>query len=144
MNPVLPYNPGVLPTRSGPSQGESVVIEVNGMPPIKTLNRSLRNRTNPRYDAFVALREAATHAMDGRAWYFGSVKVGFTLRCTENSLRGSLNDYFGGIADSLDGSAGFTFTYLPIVFQDDSQISEYYCQREESAVEKYRVEVFFL
>jgi len=33
-----------------------------------------------------------------------------------------LVDYVGGIEDTLDGSHGFTFTYLPIVFQDDCQV----------------------
>ena len=38
--------------------------------------------------------------------------------------RDSLIIYIGGVADTLDGSSGFTFTYLPIVYEDDSQICE--------------------
>ena len=33
-----------------------------------------------------------------------------------------LLDYAAGIEDTLDGSSGSTFTYLPIIFEDDCQI----------------------
>jgi len=35
---------------------------------------------------------------------------------------GGQNDYLGGIMDTLDGSHGEPFTYLPICFQDDCQV----------------------
>ncbi len=34
----------------------------------------------------------------------------------------TLTDYSGGIADTLDGSHGPSFTYLPVVYEDDCQI----------------------
>ena len=33
-----------------------------------------------------------------------------------------LLDYVAGIEDTLDGSSGCDFTYLPVIFEDDCQI----------------------
>ena len=34
----------------------------------------------------------------------------------------ALVDYEGGVMDTLDGSHGVHFTYLPIVYEDDCQV----------------------
>jgi len=55
-----------------------------------------------------------------------------------------LCDYGAGILDTLDGSHGFCFTYLPIVFQDDCQVVSYEGQFRISANIGYIVNVKFL
>lgn len=67
----LPYDPGVIPSKSAPSPGDTITIEAEGLPPYKDISRSIRNITHPRYDAFVALRKAATVAMNGRGLLHG-------------------------------------------------------------------------
>ena len=118
----LPYDPGILPTKTPPIAGQSVVIKVSGYPPYKDEHFSMRNPRHANYKAFVRLREAATVVMDGRAWYFGPVGMSVTLLapCFENGKK--LLDYVDGIQDTLDGSSGCEFTYLPIVFEDDCQV----------------------
>ena len=143
MTGFLPYDPGVLPTRQSPVAGESLVIEVEGLPPTKTIGRSLRNRTHSRFSAFAALRAQALHIMAGRAWYFGEVELSLVLRSPKRVGQDSLLSYVAGIMDTLDGSAGPTFTYLPIVFQDDSQVRGLQSAWEYSELERYSVEIRF-
>jgi hypothetical protein len=140
---ILPYDPGVLPTRPAPNAGESIIIEVAGLPPIKTIGRSLRNRSHPRYFAFSALRASAIQVMAGRAWYFGNVELALAVYSAEHMGQDTLLGYVAGIMDSLDGSAGPTFTYLPVVFQDDSQVRGFHSTHQHSEQEHYRVEVAF-
>lgn len=52
---------------------------------------------------------------------FGPVAVNITLFGSAND-GSSMVDYVGGVIDTLDGSSGTTFTYLPIVFEDDCQV----------------------
>jgi hypothetical protein len=56
----------------------------------------------------------------------------------------SLIDYMSGITDTLDGAHAPSFTYLPIVYQDDCQVvSSHFCfKHAENAF--YSVEVVFL
>jgi hypothetical protein len=49
-----------------------------------------------------------------------------------------------GIMDALDGSSGPTFTYLPIVYQDDCQVAKSSFQFEQADQERYRLVVEFL
>ncbi|WP_145118463.1 hypothetical protein [Rosistilla oblonga] len=119
---ILPYDPGVLPTLPAPSAGERISFRVDGLPPYKDVSHSIRSVTHPRYRSFVALRNAATEIMNGRAWYFGPVKLDLTIHAPSMHPNRGLNDYLGGVMDTLDGSSGFTFTYLPIVFEDDCQV----------------------
>ena len=121
-NNFLPYNPGILPTRPAPKKGEKITFEVKGYPPYKDRNFSIRNPKHPNYKTFVELRKEAINAMAKRAWHFGPVEINFTLFAPEFEKNKSLSDYDGGIADTLDGSSGRDFTYLPIVFEDDCQI----------------------
>lgn len=118
-----PYDPGVLPSKPAPQAGESFVLKIEGFPPRKNRSRSIRNVTHPFYDRFVRLRSAATRAMDGRAPYRGIVGLELTMFCQERYRWDILNEFMGGVMDTLDGSHGPTFTYLPIAYEDDCQVS---------------------
>jgi len=141
----LPYDPGVLPTKPSPMAGEKIHIQVSGYPPYKDEHFSMRNPRHPNYKAFVRLRKAATAAMNGRSWYFGPVAVSVTLLAPSFEEGKTLLDYVSGIEDTLDGSSGPQFTYLPIVFEDDCQVVSY---RDISIKTKkkisYKVEIEFL
>ena len=139
----LPYNPGLLPTRPAPRSGESLLLEVPGLPPIKTARQSIRNDGHPQHHCFVALREAAISAMAGRAWYFGAVALDLTIFGPGHIDRWSLNDYLGGIMDTLDGSSGQTFTYLPIIFEDDCQVCATHCRWLKGLESSYRLKIKF-
>ena len=80
-------------------------------------------------------------------WYPGPVAIEFTLRGPEDfsQVAGAdyadgkpcaLLDYAAGIEDTLDGCHGFSFTYLPVVFEDDCQIAEITLLRCLSTVDK--------
>ncbi len=56
----------------------------------------------------------------------------------------SSSEYLGGVLDTLDGSSGVTFTYLPIVFEDDSQVVRIELKWEDHSVCKYLIEVTIL
>jgi hypothetical protein len=144
MSKYLPYDPGSLPTKKSLSPGEELHIQLDGLPPIKKQGMSLRNPKNPRYDAFVALREAATKAMNGRAWYFGPVALDLTIYDKNKLDSWGLNDYMGGIMDTLDGSSGIHFTYLPIVFEDDCQVSDGRARFIRADSPKYELKITFL
>ncbi len=80
--------------------------------------------------------------MGGRGWYGGPIEIDFTLYAP--MLNKALVGYLGGIFDTLDGSHGFTFTYLPVVYQDDCQIvssNSRYLQCHET---KYSLKISFL
>jgi len=131
----LPYDPGVIASKPAPSPGDTITIEVGGLPPYKDISRSIRNINHPRYDAFVALRKAATVAMNGRACYMGAVALDLVVYGPELHKGPNISDYAAGVEDTIDGSSGGTFTYLPIVMQDDSQIvslSMRYAKAEEA------------
>ena len=140
----LPYDPGVLPTKPSPVAGEKIVIQVSGYPPYKDEHFSMRNPRHPNYHAFVRLREASIAAMDGRAWYFGAVAMSVTLSAPSFENGKTLLDYVSGIADTLDGSSGCYFTYLPIIFEDDCQIVVSQSRFAETYNVSYRVEIEFL
>jgi hypothetical protein len=139
----LPYDPGPLPTRPAPAPGETLLLEVSGVPPLKTARQSIRNQAHPLHPSFVTLRKAATRAMAGRAWYFGPVRLHLTVFGPSSLDRWRLNDYLGGIADTLDGSSGRTFTYLPIVFEDDCQVCDVRTRWVKSSKDSYRIQVTF-
>jgi hypothetical protein len=80
--------------------------------------------------------------MAGRRWYDGPVRMDFTLYAPEKDL--SLTDFAGGVQDTLDGSHGCEFTYLPIVYQDDCQICDLRMQFIESERVHYIIKVTFL
>jgi hypothetical protein len=88
----LPYDPGTLPTKSSPSPGEFIELEVKGLPPFKDTSRSIRNSSHPHHEAFQALRLAAVRAMDGRAWYNGPVQFELSIHAKELHPRRALLD----------------------------------------------------
>ena len=81
--------------------------------------------------------------MDGRAWYFGAIALDMTIFGPTHLDRWRLNDYMGGVMDTLDGSSGQTFTYLPIVYQDDCQVCEIASDWIEHPQNSYRLEILF-
>jgi hypothetical protein len=140
---ILPYDPGLLPNLPAPAPGETISVEVSGLPPRKEVSRSIRNPLHPRYEAFGALRAAATEAMGGRAWWFGPVRLELVIHVS-TPWEGSALDYIAGIQDTLDGCHGLGFTYLPIAFEDDQQVVEAHTRVVESTDDRYEVKVTFL
>ncbi len=134
--------PGVLPTKPAPAPGEVIELRLDGLPSFKELRRSIRNPKHPRHDAFMRLRDAAIAAMNGRECYSGPVAMEFCLHAPR--LERPLLDYVAGIEDTLDGSHGPNFTYLPIVYQDDCQICDLHSQFIESSDTFYTVRITFL
>jgi hypothetical protein len=135
---------GSLPTKPAPTAGEGLTLELPGAPPTKTYGRSMRNETSPQRNLFLALRRAAIEAMDGRKWYEGNVELRLTYWCSE-SVRIGPWDYISGVMDTLGGSHGPSFIYLPIAYLDDCQCSIGSVQRkntEDGA--RYILEVHFL
>lgn len=144
MNNYLPYNPGVLPTKEPPKTGEKIILKVEGVPPIKKPGISLRNPKNPRYGNFIALRDAAIKAMNGRAWYFGAIELDLIIYNKEGLNRANFVEYIGGVMDTLDGSRGVHFTYLPIMYEDDCQVCKSNYSYQESANPWYELVVRFV
>ena len=138
------YDPGVLPSKPQPAPGESITIEVDGFPPHKDEHRSIRNSTHPQHDRFLALRKIATDVMDGRAWSSGPIRVELTLFSPTIPTKPTMLDFAAGIEDTLDGSSGYSFTFLPIVFEDDCQVCDMRFTYKPSDKTCYRVVITFL
>jgi hypothetical protein len=139
----IPYDPGVLPSKHAPKAGEGFELTIERLPPRKNRSRSIRNTTHPFYDRFVRLRASAVRAMDGRAPYRGIVGLELTMFCKELHRWDVLNEFMGGVMDTLDGSHGPTFTYLPIVYEDDCQVSMGNVAIQPSREEYYILKVTF-
>ena len=139
----IPYDPGVLPSKHAPQAGEGFELTNVGLPPRKNRNQSIRNTTHPFYDRFVRLRASAVSLMDGRAPYRGIVGIELTMFCKELYRWDVLNEFMGGVMDTLDGSHGPTFTYLPIVYEDDCQVSMGHVAIQLSREEYYILKVTF-
>ena len=60
------------------------------------------------------------------------------------SLDRDLLQYVGGVMDTLDGSHGPEFTYLPIIYQDDCQVvlGEFHHVRSDEV--RYEMQLSFL
>ncbi len=140
----LPYDPGVLPTKHHPSQGEKIIIKLDGFPPYKDEHFSMRNIRHPNYNAFLRLRKEGIKIMGGRAWYFGPVGINFILYAPKMEKNKRLGDYAAGIEDTLDGSSGCEFTYLPIVFENDCQVAKFETKFVKTDDIRYQIEVEFL
>ena len=56
----------------------------------------------------------------------------------------ALLDYVGGVMDTLDGSHGVEFTYLPIVYEDDCQVAAGMSRFVEDESIWYEVSIVFL
>ncbi len=144
VKPLLSYDPGRVPVEPPPSPGEAIELEVDGWPPAKGEHFSIRNAGHADHARFVALRTAAARAMNGRAWYPGPVRLAVEVRAPSLERGRSLLDYAGGITDSLDGSHGETFTYLPVAYEDDCQIVTMPIRFIQTDTVSYSVRVEFL
>lgn len=144
MNGPLPYDPGRTPSEAPPRPGEAIDLELEGWPPAKDEHFSIRNVEHPEHDRFVALRAAAVRAMNGRAWSPGPVHLAVDVRAPRLESGRSLSHYSGGIADSLDGSHGETFTYLPIAYEDDCQIVTMHSRFIKASTVSYHVRVEYI
>ncbi len=145
MNTHLIPDPGSLPVLPAPQKGESISLHLEGVPPSKDPHASIRNPKHRDFPLFMKLRQEAIRIMNGRRWYDGQIGLSFTLFVpSEGTTVGKLNEYLRGIMDTLDGSHGLIFTYLPIVYQDDSQIERVssFCKNSESC--SYDVRIDFL
>ena len=140
----LPYDPGQLPTRASPLPGDSITILGSGLPPYKDINQSIRNASHPRHASFCQLRKAASEAMGGQAWYLGPISLSLTIYAQILDPGKTASDYLGGVLDTLDGSHGFTFTYLPVVYEDDRQAAVLEVQVVPSPDARYELRVTFL
>ncbi len=118
----IEYDPGSLPLKPPPNPGDVIQFEVDGYPPYKDESFSIRNPKHKDYLRFVLLRKAGIAAMDGRACSHAPIRMDFTLYAQNVEKERTLLDYAAGIEDTLDVSSGCTFTYLPVVFEDDCQI----------------------
>lgn len=141
---LLTPHPGYLPTKPEPKIGDRLVIEVDGLPPYKDCNFSIRNPRHKIHDRFLKLRRIATTEMDGRKWSDAAILMTVLIFAPQMEKGRDLCAYVGGLMDTLDGSHGYYFTYLPIVYQDDSQVARVHSRFIESPNTKYRVEIEFV
>jgi hypothetical protein len=137
-------DPGPLPTKTPPKRGEKIRFNVEGLPPFKDFRSSIRNPKHRHYDRFTKLRSGAIKAMRGRSWYNGPVALRVVVYSAELDEGKRAYEYLSGVADSLDGSHGMCFTYLPIIYQDDCQMSTCIASQRDSQKPFYEVEVEFL
>jgi hypothetical protein len=141
---VLNYDPGRMPDKPAPLAGEFISIEVDGFPPYKDGHFSIRNPRHRDYRRFAALRRAATEAMGGRAWYRGPIGFSIVVAAPELEKGKAAIDYEAGIFDTLDGSHGPSFTYLPVVYEDDCQVVKSTVRIRRGDITSYRVRADFL
>ena len=138
----LAPHPGRLPNLPPPQTGETLSLSVEGLPPYKERRFSIRNPRHKDHARFLALRKVATKAMNGRAWVTGAVEL--TMCVSAPTLERDLLEYVSGVMDTLDGSHGTAFTYLPIVYQDDCQIVLGEFHHVQSDELRYEVSLRFL
>jgi hypothetical protein len=82
--------------------------------------------------------------MKGRAWTHGPVRLDLTLFAPALAPSMTVIDYMAGVFDTLDGSSGRHFTYLPVVYEDDCQCVMGHTTYRVSPRERYRLVVTFL
>jgi|GEM_PF-1958628 len=140
----LAYDPGRLPTIATPKAGEHIEFTVFGLPPFKDISFSIRNSKHKHHKRFVALRAAAIESMAGRAWSHDPIGLDIDVFAPNLEPSRVLLDYVGGIQDTLDGSHGTDFTYLPIAYNDDCQICDGSSRFHRSEEERYTVRISFL
>ena len=141
---ILPYNPGDLPTKPSPQAGEFIKIDIDGFPPNKDTKFSIRNREHKNHKNFENLRQESINSMRGRAWTFNAVSISVIIYHSDDNLPEKLNSYLGGIMDTLGGSSGDSFTYLPIFYEDDKQVIEGNIKSVKSKSTSYQLSVGFL
>jgi hypothetical protein len=82
--------------------------------------------------------------MAGRKWYEGAVRLELLYLCPQGGSVPELHPYLSGVMDTIGGSHGPTFVYLPIVYLDDCQVAESSLRREIAPTESYEVTIEFL
>lgn len=82
--------------------------------------------------------------MAGRHWFADGVGLEMVIFSSERLHWTVLNEYLGGIMDTLGGGHGPSFTYLPIVYQDDCQVVSTCCRSDIAADPHYTLIVSFL
>jgi len=82
--------------------------------------------------------------MDGRACYMGAVALDLVVYGPELHKGRKISDYAARVEDTIDGSSGSTFTYLPIVIQDDCQAVSWSMRYTKAAEARYCLLVKFL
>jgi hypothetical protein len=82
--------------------------------------------------------------MDGRAWYSGPDHLDLEVNCPQNLRTRLIADYLSGVLDTIDGSHGFTFTYLPVLIEDDCQVDHAHCWYRDSPEVGYSLKCTFL
>lgn len=82
--------------------------------------------------------------MSGRARYAGPVALDLEINASKLDSGRNLLDYESGVMDTLDGSHGATFTYLPIVYEDDAQVVSIQGRIVDAPKESYRLRLEFL
>lgn len=81
--------------------------------------------------------------MAGRKWYEGAVALALTYWAPDPS--GLLNHYYvDGVMDTLGGSHGPTFIYLPVVYLDDCQVSRISTRALQGPTARYEIDVEFM
>ena len=103
----------------------------------------MRNDSSTQRPQFLALRNAAISAMAGRKWYEGPVGLGLEYYGPKPRpiIKGA---YLDGVMDTLGGSHGPTFIYLPIVYLDDCQVAKVEVRYRVRDVAGYALTVAFL
>ncbi len=136
-------DPGKLPTKPEPKAGSRFILKLSGYPPYKDRRFSIRNPKHKHYGRFAKLRKSAISKMKSRKWYEGPIEMNLILHAPKYEKNKGLNTYIGGIMDTLDGSHGQYFTYLPVVYQDDCQVFQGGHRFIESEKTFYILEVVF-
>ena len=83
--------------------------------------------------------------MDGRAWT--SQQIRLHTRITAPAAlreRHTALGFVSGIMDSLDGSHGRSFTFLPVVYEDDCLVNGFCVQWTDHSNPAYEIDVEFL
>jgi hypothetical protein len=136
-------NPGNLPSKPEPKVGSKIQLKLYGYPPYKDGKFSIRNPRHRCYDRFLKLRELAYSKMRGQKWYDGPIEMNLEIYAPKLEEKKGLDDYIGGVMDTLDGSHGQYFTYLPVVYQDDCQVALGSHRFIESSEIYYILEIVF-
>lgn len=99
--------------------------------------RNARSAERPR---FQALRDAAILAMDAHKWHEGPLDIDLTY--WSPAPPGVLdNEYLSGVMDTLGGSHGRSFIFLPTVYLDDCQVDSCTVRAVVADTESYRLEL---
>ena len=140
---VLPYDPGVLPTRRALPRGKSLRFGARGLPPWRDAQMSLLRPDHPAHMDFLTLRDIATKAMHRHAWTDRPLDIAVRIYAPRLPEGRSTLDFSLGIAEALCGSAEKRYTYLPIVMQHRGQIRNVTLVHRQARLCRYDVKITF-